>query len=342
MKTPADTRKVAPVPAGLEDARTGFLAALRARGCAVATLTLRHGSLTSFFAALVAAGIDDVRAVTREHVRAYALGLIARGQSPATQNARLATVRSFFAHLISLDAVLVDPCAGLQLARLPRRLPARVLTPGQARRLLRAADVSTARGLMDQALLEMFYSTGLRLAEMAALCVHDVDWREGFVRVRRGKGGKERIVPMGDTARAALRRYLHDVRAKWLAQAARPGDALWLASVRPHQPMKSQAIYWRVKHLSIRAGLRITPHVWRHSCATHLVSAGANLFAVQRQLGHRSLRTTQLYTRVTVPDLKRTLRTKHPRATGPGPADALASGGVAALPPRRKHGGPDA
>jgi integrase/recombinase XerD len=188
-----------------------------------------------------------------------------------------------------------------------------VLTPGEARRLLRAPDVATAAGVRDQALLEMFYATGLRLAEMAALAVHDVDWREGFVRVRRGKGGKERIVPMGATASAALRRYLHDVRAKWIARAAQPGDALWLASCRPHQPMKSQALYSRVKELSKQAGLRITPHVWRHSCATHLVSNGANLFAVQRQLGHRSLATTQLYTRVSVPDLKRTWRAKHPR-----------------------------
>ena len=312
MKT-ADTRSAVAVPAGLEDERTGFLAALRARGYAEATLKTRHGSLTSFFAFLTGAGIEDVRAVTREHVRRYALALIERGQTPATQHVRLVTVRTFFAHLVSLDAVLVDPCAGLKLARPPLRLPKRVLSPGEARRLLRTPDVATAAGLRDQALLELFYATGLRLAEMAALCVHDVDWREGLVRVRRGKGGKERIVPMGDMARAALRRYLHDVRAKWSAQAAQPSAALWLSSLAPHQPMKSQALYVRVKELSQQAGLRISPHVWRHSCATHLVSNGANLFAVQRQLGHRSLRTTQIYTRVSVPDLKRTWRAKHPR-----------------------------
>jgi len=288
-----------------------YIESLRLRGFAPATLVSREASVRLFLDWL-GEGVD-VRAVTRADVDRYALALRKRGYAMQTVHVRLIGVRAFFAFLEETDAVLVNPCAALVLPKLPSRLPRRVLTPKEAKRLLAVPDVSTEKGLRDQAILELFYSTGLRLAEMAALTVYDVDWREGYLRVNKGKGGKGRIVPLGEKARQALRRYVRDVRPRWRAKAAEPSDALWLTVDQPHGPMLSATIYTEVKKLGKKIGLHVTPHAWRHSCATHLVSAGANLLAVQRQLGHRSLRTTQVYTRVSVPDLKRTLRTKHPR-----------------------------
>jgi integrase/recombinase XerD len=150
------------------------------------------------------------------------------------------------------------------------------------------------------------------LAELARLTVFDIDHRNGFVRVNLGKGGKDRIVAIGEKACGYVREYLAVVRGPW-SQANRDERALWLSSKRPHGPLKSQMIEVMVKQYGRAVGLRVTPHVWRHTCATHL-AASASLPIVQRQLGHRSLRTTQIYTRVTVPDLVAMHKRSHPRS----------------------------
>ena len=325
----------ATVPAldALDALRASFLESLRVRRYAPATLAQRGQSLGIFFAFLAEHDVADVREVAREHVRDFAAWLAARSRSTSsgprgytdhTRCAHLAALRAFFAHLERTDSILVNPCADLVLPRLARRLPRGVLTPAEARRVLDAPDVQTRTGLRDKAILEVFYSTGLRLAELARLTVFDVDHRNGFVRVNRGKGGKDRIVPIGAKACGFVREYLADIRAEW-SKENRDERALWLSSKRPHGPLKMQMIEVMVKHHGRAAGVRVTPHVWRHTCATHLVANGANLAAVQRQLGHKSLRTTQLYTRVAVPDLVAMHAKAHPRSraarrTKPQPA----------------------
>lgn len=297
----------------LDALRAGFLESLRVRRYAPATLTQRAQSLGILFAFLAERGVADVREVTREHVRGFAAWLAARTYADRTRCTHLSALRAFFAHLEKIDAILVNPCADLVLPRLARRLPRGVLTREEARRVLDAPDVQTRTGLRDKAILEVFYSTGLRLAELARLTVFDLDHRNGFVRVNRGKGGKDRIVPIGAKACGYVREYLADVRAAW-SQDNRDERALWLSSKRPHGPLKFQIIEVMVKRYGRAAGVRVTPHVWRHTCATHLVANGANLAAVQRQLGHKSLRTTQLYTRVAVPDLVAMHARAHPRS----------------------------
>lgn len=149
---------------------------------------------------------------------------------------------------------------------------------------------------------------------MARLTIHDADWRNGFVRVNKGKYAKDRVVPMGARAARSVRGYLEKVRRAW-NESTPEEDALWLSSRRPHRRLKSRMIQVMVgQHArSVGIGRPITPHVWRHTCATDMVRNGANLVQVKQLLGHRSLRTTQVYVRVSVAEVLETHRRAHPR-----------------------------
>ena len=298
-----------------EAQRAAFLESLRVRGQSPATLRSRGESLGAFFPWLGAAGISDVREVTRETIRSYQRALRTAELSTATIHARLIALRRFFEHLEAQDAILFNPCAGLVLPPLGDRLPRAVLTKAEARKILDAPDTQTKKGIRDRAILEAFYSTGLRGAEMAALTVHDVDTRAGFVRVRRGKGARERVVPLGEKAARCVAEYLAQVRRPW-SEEKKDERALWLSAIRPHQPMSQAAIALMVSGYKRAAGIDQPgrTHLWRHTCATHLVAAGVSLAHVQRLLGHRSLRTTQIYTRVAPAEVQATHRRAHPRA----------------------------
>ena len=302
------------VPAALAAEGARFLEAQRVRGRSEATIRSQEGSLRVFEGFLGGIGATDVRAVTEGTVRAYAAWLQKRGGSVATQHVRLLALRRFFEHLLGVDAVLVNPCAGFTLPKLPDRLPRHVLTRAQAKRVLEAPDTATKGGLRDRAILELFYSTGLRLGEVARLTVHDIDVRTGFVRVHSGKGAKDRVVPVGRKAADYVSEYLRVVRAEW-ARDQREERALWLSANRPHGPVKAQAISVLLKNYLRACGIKAgRAHVWRHSCATHLVAAGANIAYVQRLLGHRRIETTQVYTRVTPTEARATHRKAHPRS----------------------------
>lgn len=286
------------------------------RGYSEATRTHYGQSLNVLFQFLASQAVDDVREVTGAILRDYRAFLLAHYRTWSV-HAHLQAARRFFEHLERSDAILLNPCAGIVLPRLGKRLPRVVLTPGEARRMLEEPDTQTRRGIRDRAILEVFYSTGIRLEEMTGLTIHDVDTRQGFLRINRGKFAKDRIVPLGRKACDYVREYLQKVRSEW-SRADREQRALWLSFKRPHQPLKKQAIEVMVRDYARRAGLgkRVTPHVWRHTCATHLAANGSDLVHVQRLLGHRSLRTTQIYTRVSIPDVRRTLRHAHPRYRG--------------------------
>lgn len=298
----------------LEMSVAAFLESLRVRGYAPATLAVRRQGISLLAAFLAGRGLgDDVREITRSHIRGFATWLQRSGYRDHTRSIHLGSARALFAHLDRTGAIVLNPCADLAVPRIGRRLPRTVLTPAQARAILDKPPPGTRAGLRDRAILELLYSTGLRLSELARLSVFDVDDRGGFVRVNRGKGARDRVVPLGRKACGCVRSYLTRVRSGW-AQGQCMECALWLSSRRPHGPLKSQMIAALVKRHGNAAGFRVTPHIWRHTCATHLVANGANLAAVQRQLGHASLRTTQLYTRVAVPDLVAMHAKAHPRA----------------------------
>lgn len=303
----------------MRDTINAYLESLKVRHYAAGSLQRVLDGWKVFERYLALRGIGDLREVTRETLADYQSWLLEQDYSVTTRQGHLSTLRGFFAHLVAIDAVFLNPCEGMVLPRRPDRLPKNVLTREEARRILNAPDTQTPKGLRDRAILEVFYSTGLRSRELWALTVQDVDWRNGFVRVNKGKFSKDRVVPLGNKACHYLREYVQKIRSEWARLARERGRddrALWLSSGRRHQPMTQQAIALVPRDAAHQAGVSKTarPHVWRHTCATHMLANGSNIVYVQRLLGHRSLETTQVYTRVAVPELKATHRKKHPRA----------------------------
>ena len=208
------------------------------------------------------------------------------------QNAVLAALKSFFRFLRSEGLVTHDPAAALEYARQPKSLPRNVLTPGEARQILESVDASTALGNRDRAILEVFYATGIRKEELRGLVTSDLNLDDGLLRITLGKGARDRVVPLGTVAVAALRSYLSQARPQLLGSGSQT-DRLFISyrgnPLDPHtlgSLVKKHAEAARIKKL-------VTPHVWRHTCATHLVQNHANLRHVQDLLGHQSLATTR-------------------------------------------------
>ncbi len=311
-----NTNQTEPGPcSALPETAEFFLESLRVRGYSASTVASRRESLGLFTRFLREKNAGDVRAVTRQTIRDYQAWLTER-YAIRSVHVHLIALRQFFAHLETAGAILMSPCAGLVLPKLGQSLPRNVLTPEEARRVLEAPNPESPQGIRDRAILELFYSTGLRLEEMARLTVPDIDTPNGFVRVTRGKFAKDRVVPAGTGACQWVRQYLNQVRPRWCPDGE---QALWLSTRRPHAPLKAQMIAVLVRHYGERAGInrRLSPHVWRHTCATHLLNGGSNIVFVQRLLGHRSLETTQRYTKVTVPELREAHAKAHPRGRVP-------------------------
>jgi integrase/recombinase XerD len=229
----------------------------------------------------------------------------------ARSNARLlSALRRFYAQMLRLGRAAVDPTALLPSPRLGRSLP-RALSESQIDALLQAPDITTAAGLRDRAMLELMYGSGLRVSELVGLETLQLNLRQGALRVT-GKGGKERLVPLGDEARHWIERYLEQARPA--LGGARPIATLFLGS---RGAMLSRQRFWHaVKRHALAAGIdpaKVTPHGLRHSFATHLLNHGADLRALQMLLGHSSLSTTQIYTLVAKEGLKRMHARHHPR-----------------------------
>lgn len=234
----------------------------------------------------------------------------------ARSTARLmAALRAYFADALRHQRVTADPTALLELPALPRSLP-KALAESHVEALLRAPDLSSPTGLAERAMLELLYATGLRVSELVDLPTLAVNLRQGVLRVR-GKGGKERLVPIGAEAQHWLERYLAEARpvlARGASERRANPTALFLGA--SGEPPTRQAFWSRLKALAALAGIdpaKVTPHGLRHSFATHLLNHGADLRVVQMLLGHSSLSTTQIYTHVAREGLKRLHAAHHPR-----------------------------
>jgi integrase/recombinase XerD len=237
-------------------------------------------------------------------------------RSIAGQNNVLSYLKIFFLWLQGEGLIGRNPAQGLRYARQPDPLPKDVLTPKEAVRVLDAPNLRTALGKRDRAILEVMYATGVRRAELRALDVADLDLESGVLTVRRGKGGKGRVVPLTRTACRYLESYLKKVRPVLLAGHASARLFVTLC----HNPstdfgLGEHALGNLVKRYAAAAGIKkkVTPHLWRHTCATHLLKNNANLRHVQELLGHKSLATTERYLRLTITDLKEAHRRFHPR-----------------------------
>ena len=235
--------------------------------------------------------------------------LLAEPRSAGTRARRVASWRAFYRWADSANLAAKRVAEQLARPRTQRKLP-RVLGPEAVDRLLQAPDVEQSRGLRDRTMLELMYGSGLRVSELVQMQPHQLHLDGGYVRVR-GKGDKERLVPLGAESLEWLQRYL---RHAWPELCG--GRRQWLFPGRAGAPMTRQNFWRIIKNMAVRAGLdsSLSPHGLRHAFATHLLENGADLRAVQLLLGHQDLSTTQIYTHVASARLARMHAQHHPRA----------------------------
>jgi integrase/recombinase XerD len=251
----------------------------------------------------------DLERVERLHLVRYFHSLRTSGISARSVARALAAIRGLFRFLVAEKHLKSDPTENVENPKLWSTLP-KSLHSTEVDALLRAPDPSTAAGLRDAAMLELLYATGLRVSELIRVKIDDLVMDAGFLRTM-GKGSKERIVPFGDGARQAILRYLESGRAEF----DKHGDAHLFLSMRG-RPMTRQSFWMKIVKYARQAGIKahISPHVLRHSFATHLLENGADLRSVQMMLGHSDISTTQIYTHVSRARLQKLYETYHPRA----------------------------
>ena len=236
----------------------------------------------------------DPLTVDRQSFRRYLAGLRSGGIASASVTRKVSTVRGFFLFLLREGLIDKNPLAGVSAPKREKRLPT-ILSRDNLQMLIEAADQTTPGGLRNRGILELMYAAGVRLSEVSALNMPNVDLSERTLVVR-GKGNKERMVLVGAPAEMALRRYLAEGRPK----LAKPGEQALFVN-RDGKRLSGRSIQQIVRRHAMRAGLdiRVYPHLLRHSFATHLLDGGAELRVVQELLGHASASTTQIYTHVT-------------------------------------------
>jgi len=281
------------------------------RGLSANTVAAYERDLARYVAFLGGVGVSGASGVRREHVTGFLAQLLSNGGLAASSASRmLSSVRGFHRFLLDEGLAAADVAADVKPPKLAMSLP-KAITIDQMASVLAATDGDDPQAIRDKALLELLYATGARISEAVALNVDDVI--DGDVVRLFGKGGKQRIVPVGSFARTAIQSYLVRVRPEFATRTRDPA-ALFLG-IRG-QRMSRQNAWMVIRAAAERAelGIEISPHTFRHSFATHLLAGGADVRVVQELLGHASVSTTQIYTLVTADALRDMYVTAHPRA----------------------------
>jgi integrase/recombinase XerD len=278
------------------------------RGLARQTLEAYAGDLARYVTLLEKRGRTLANADLGS-ISAVLLALNDVGLSARSQARFLSSLRGLYKHLVSERLLKENPLTLLDGPRLSRKLP-NLLSEQDVLLLLAAPDISSPRGLRDAAMLHTLYASGLRVSELVQLALGDVDLRGGFLAAF-GKGRKRRLVPLAELARETITHYLEQVRGHW----AKPGERSLFVTQRGGG-MTRQAFWKNIKRYAVVAGIRkrVSPHMLRHSFATHLLERGADLRVVQTLLGHTDISTTQIYTHVSGDHLRRMHQRYHPRA----------------------------
>jgi integrase/recombinase XerD len=297
----------------LSAAIAGFLTHVQVeKGLASNTLSAYRTDLVKFaeFAKKQKLALE---AIKQDHLVEFLAGLYRQKLESKTVARHLVTLRNFFRYAQVNELIADDPTAHLESPKIRRSLPG-YLRLEEVEKLLEQPDQKTALGLRDRAMLEVLYSTGLRVSELTSLRVTDLDTKVGCVRCI-GKGDKERIVPVGRKALGIVERYLRDGRPELIKVGKGSAGACLFVNRRGGRI--SRVGVWKIlSAYGRRAGLRqaLTPHMLRHSFATHLLERGADLRSVQLMLGHSDISTTQIYTHVVEERLKQIYKAHHPRA----------------------------
>lgn len=287
------------------------------RGWALRTVQIYSNELKPFFAYLERQGVTNLVRLTLAHLEGYRLEMYQlrfRGRPLArpTQQVRLTGIKQFARYLYRENYLLLDIAANFELPRPGQTLPRTILSERETIQLIEQPDTTTLKGIRDRAMLELLYGTGLRNSELRFLKIDQVDLERKILRIDHGKGNKARVLPLGEEAHAWLEEYLVKVRPHLVR---RPDQKLVFIASITGEELSRTVLVDAVHRVAKRAGLEktVTPHVLRHSCATHMLRRGANVRHLQKLLGHESLDTTQIYTRVETSDLARVIRRFHPR-----------------------------
>jgi integrase/recombinase XerD len=273
--------------------------------------------LNRFLAYLEGQGVTDIAAVTRDNIRDYQTQLYetinARGEPNSVfhQNNNLKVIKSFFRFLSEEGYIISDPSRDVSYARTPKRLPRSILSQGEAKKIIHSPNTRTVLGYRDRTILEVLYTSGIRRKELINLTLQDVNYHEGMIRINSGKGDKDRVVPIGKIACRYLENYVKAVRPSLIKDPYNNHLFLTMKGTG----LSENRVWDMVKIYSKKAKIKknISPHTFRHTCATLMLKNKANVRHIQELLGHASLDSTQVYSHVSITDLKEVHSRCHPR-----------------------------
>lgn len=288
-----------------------FREQLQALGYAEATVEIYRKNLGQFDRYLAESGVTDLRRVTRRLLQDYKAAVMAEPNGLETKALKLRPVKRLFEHLLATNRLLVNPAEGLvETCRKNRRIPP-VLTVAEVRELLLQPNLSFAMQIRNRAIMEVLYSTGIRLGELLNLTIHDPDLKDKTLFIRKAKGKKQRVVPLGKNACLYLQEYLEKIRPRYAAKNPRE-RRLFLRNTG--KPLTPESVRQAIRDYRLAAGIgkTVSPHTLRRTCATHLLQQGVDIRFIQELLGHSRIETTQAYTRVMPVEVKKSHDRYHP------------------------------
>ena len=284
---------------------------LTALGYAEATIVLYRKNLGQFVRYLAGIEVSDLRKVTRQLIQDYKATVMAEANSRETKALKLRPVKRLFEHLLATNRLLINPTEGLVETCRKNRKILPVLTVQEVRDLMQQPNLSYRMQIRNRAIMEVLYATGIRLNELLTLTVHDPDLKEKTLFIRKAKGGKQRVVPLGKNGSLYLAEYLTKIRPRYAAKNPQE-RTLFLRNTG--KPLSPGVLRQAIRDYRIKAGIKknVSPHTLRRTCATHMLQQGADIRYIQELLGHSRLTTTQLYTKVMPVEVKTSHERYHP------------------------------
>jgi integrase/recombinase XerD len=284
---------------------------LKAKGYAAATIASYRKGLAQFSHYLQTRDIDDLRRASAKVIQDYRLQVMTEPIAAQSKALKLRPVKRLFEHLVATHKLLINPTEGLVETCRTNRKIGTVLTADEIKALFNQPNLSLKTGIRDRAILEVFYSTAIRLDELTSLEIYHVDLADKVIFIRKGKGARQRVVPLDKMAAKYLKEYLEKIRPCYARKVAKQRrlfiNHFGLA-------MTPGAIRQMMRTCRMAAGIKkpVSPHTLRRTCATHMLQNGADIRYVQKLLGHKQLKTTQGYTKVMPVDIKKTHKSAHP------------------------------
>ena len=284
---------------------------LKAAGYAAATMDSYRKGLDQFCRYLAGLKVTDLRTVTHRMIVDYQAFVMAQPIAMESKALKLRPVKRLFEHLVSTHKLLINPAEGIVETSRKNRKIGPVMSIEQVKKLMAQPNLSLKTGIRDRAVMEVLYSTAIRLDELLHLEIYHVDFKDKVLYIRKGKGARQRVVPLGKSAAVWLREYLEKIRPHYAKNSPRQ-RRLWLN--HHGRVLTKESIRTSLRTYRLAAGIKtpVSPHGFRRSCATHLLQQGVDIRYIQKLLGHRHLSTTQTYTKIMPVDVKKTHDNTHP------------------------------